>query len=170
MSWFQKKAPDARPRSGSGPAIHALLRESSIILPAPGVDKAGVLEALVTAAAKAHGLGDPAALLARVREREQGISTTLDSGLSLPHARVDGLERVAAALAVLRQSVVDPKQPEPKVRAMFLFFSPNRQEAFTEHLHVLRGVSSLFQPALIDKLCGLDSAADVLAAVRAAEG
>ena len=55
-------------------------------------------------------------------------------------------------LALVPKGMPDPKQPDLIIRAMFLFFSPNRQEAFTQHLHLLRGVSSLFQPAFIDEV------------------
>ena len=144
------------------------MREDTVLMPGPGLDKDAIVEALVAAAARAHGLGDPESLLARVREREQGISTTLDSGLSLPHARLDGIERVVAALAVLPHGVIDPKQPSPKMRAIFLFFSPNRQEAFAQHLQVLRGVSALFQPTLIEELCRFKTPAQIVARIRAA--
>lgn len=170
MAWFQKKAPDSSPRAREpGSPISALLREEAVLLAPPGLDKAAVLEAVVGALCRAHGLGEPAPLLACVREREQGISTTLDSGLSLPHARIDGIERVAAALAIAPHGLRDPKQPDVKVRAMFLFFSPNRPEAFTRHLQLLRGVSTLFQSALISELCALKTPAHILARLRAAE-
>jgi hypothetical protein len=65
--------------------------------------------------------------------------------------------------------VSDPKQPDVKVRAVFVFFSPNRQEAFAQHLQLLRGVSALFKPALIDRLCALESPAQILATLAAAE-
>jgi nitrogen PTS system EIIA component len=173
MAWFQKKDPGqgaARPNQPQAVSIPELLDAKAILFPAAGADKAAVLEQLVKAACAAHGLGDAEAYLARVREREEGISTTLDTGLSLPHARVDGLEDVAAALAVCPQGLRDPKQPDVPVRAMFLFFSPNRQDAFTRHLQVLRGVSTLFQPAVIEALCGLKTPAEVLALLSAKRG
>jgi mannitol/fructose-specific phosphotransferase system IIA component (Ntr-type) len=144
MAWFQKKAEAGTARAQAGvEKIHTLLNERAVIFPPSSADKAKVLELAAAAACEAHGLGD------------EGISTTLDTGLSLPHARVDGLAEIAAALAILPQGVKDPKQPGAPVRAMFLFFSPNRQDAFTRHLQVLRGVSTLFQADLLDELCAL---------------
>lgn len=168
MAWFQKKPANAGQLRAqpAGQPIHELLNEGAVLFPPAAADKPRVLELLVAAACSAHRLGDPAPLLARVRERETGISTTLDTGLSLPHARVEGLDRVAAALAVLPHGLADPQHPEIKIRAMFLFFSPNKQAAFTTHLQVLRGVSTLFQPVVVDALIGLKTPAEVLALMR----
>ena len=169
MAWFQKKpAPDGPARvQSSGVPIHELLNEQTILFPGPALDKPRVLEAVVAACCAGHGLGDPSPYLARVREREEGISTTLDMGLALPHARIDGLSKIAAALAVLPRGVCDPKQPDVTVRAMFLFFSPNRQDAFTRHLQVLRGVSTQFgKPGLLEALSALQKPSEVLALLR----
>ncbi len=170
MGWFQKKEPAAGPRAHPGVPVSELLDEGSVIFPASGLDKGGVLEALVAATCAAHDLGEPADFVAKVREREQGISTTLDSGLSLPHARIDGLDEISAGLALVPHGVVDPQQSETKIRAMFLFFSPNRQDAFAKHLQLLRGVATLFQAPLIEELGRLEKPADILARLRAAEG
>src|SRR5208283_5216764 len=95
---------------------------------------------------------DPDLFLAKADERDRGISTTLDTGLSLPHARIDGIDGIMAGLAILKTPVADPNQADLSIRIIFIFFSPNKQEAFPLHLQLLRAVSSLFQPALIDRL------------------
>ncbi len=169
MAWFQKKEPGSGPRPPAAIRVHELLDERSIVFPAAALDKPAVLEALVSRTCEAHDLGDPAPFLQRVREREQGISTTLDSGLSLPHARIDGLDAIAAGLALLPHGLKDPHNPDIPIRAMFLFFSPNRQDAFSKHLQVLRGVSALFQAPLIAELCALKSPAEALSRLAAAE-
>lgn len=168
-AWFQKKTPDAAAGPRAAGSVAGLLSEKTVLLADDAAGKDAVLRRLVEAAASAHGLGPAEPLLQSVLERERGISTTLDSGLSLPHARLDGIERVAAALAIVPEGVVDPKQPDVKVRAMFVFFSPNRPEAFSQHLQLLRAVSSLFKPDLIARLCALKTPAEILAGLTAAE-
>ena len=64
----------------------------------------------------------------------------------------------------------DPKQADLSIRVVFLFFSPNKREAFPLHLQLLRGVSSLFQPSLIDQLTAAAGPAEALALVRKIEG
>jgi PTS system nitrogen regulatory IIA component len=177
MSWFQKKpaeTPASSPKTSpakavKGAKIGALLTDDVVLFPPEGVDKTAVLEALVSAVCRKAGLGEPASFLAKVQEREQGISTTLDTGLSLPHARMDGIPGILAGMAVLKKPVPDPKQPDLTIRVMFLFFSPNRPDAFPLHLQLLRGVSSLFQPALIDQLSAASGPAAAIALVKTLE-
>jgi nitrogen PTS system EIIA component len=178
MSWFQKKAPGSVKTPQTGPASRApkglkigpLLSEDVILFPAGSEDKSAVLKALTAAVCLKAGLPDPERFLAKAEEREQGISTTLDTGLSLPHARMDGIDGILAGMAVLKAPIPDPKQSDLSIRVVFLFFSPNKQEAFPLHLQLLRGVSSLFQPALIDQLTAAAGPAEALALVRKLEG
>lgn len=178
MSWFQKKSPESSVTPATGPASRApkglkiapLLSEPVILFPAAGQDKSQILEALVSAVCRQAGIVGADAFLAKTQEREQGISTTLDTGLSLPHARIDGITGILAGMAILKTPIPDPKQPDLSIRVVFLFFSPNKQEAFPLHLQLLRGVSSLFQPSLIDQLTAAAGPADALALVKKVEG
>ncbi len=178
MAWFQKKSegpaavPKTAPPSGAakGLKIGPLLSEDVILFPSASMGKSAILAALSEAVCRKAGISDAAPFTARAEEREQGISTTLDTGLSLPHARMDGIDGILAGLAVLQTPIPDPKQADLSIRVVFLFFSPNKQEAFPLHLQLLRGVSSLFQPALIDRLTAAKGPAEALALVRKIEG
>lgn len=174
----QAAAPAAEKPSGEpvagvtpkGVLISKVLNEELILVIDDLKDKNQVMDKLVNRLCKVRALGDPAPLLRKVLEREQGISTTLDTGLSLPHARVEGVPDIATILGLVPKGIPDPKQPELTIRAMFLFFSPSRQDAFTRHLHLLRSVSSLFQPAFIDALLGAGTPAKALELIRKQEG
>lgn len=178
--WFGKKdpavplpnVPPAKPSAGRLKAVKvsSLLTPETILLAPPGIGKDGLLESLVTKLCAFKGYPSPKSFLTKVLEREQGISTTLDTGLSLPHARMDDLPALSAAMAVVARGIPDPKQQDLTIRVMFLFFSPNKPEAFPLHLQLLRSVSSLFQPALIDQLCQAPSPAAVMELVRKVEG
>ena len=52
-------------------------------------------------------------------KREQGISTTLESGLSIPHARLEGLNSFKAVLAVIPQGVQDDYGKNIKVKGFY---------------------------------------------------
>jgi len=171
MAWFQKKSSPSNvsdaskkplSRAAKGLKISALLGEDVVLFPSEGQEKSAVLQDLVAAVCRRAKIPDPAPFLAKVLEREQGISTTLDTGLSLPHARMDGIDGILAGMAVLKKPIPDPKQSDIPVRVVFLFFSPNKQDAFALHLQLLRGVSSLFQPALIDQLTSASTPAAVI--------
>ncbi|MFC1680144.1 PTS sugar transporter subunit IIA [Elusimicrobiota bacterium] len=182
LGWFKKdedKSPSPKQGSPSGPtasnvstkrvSVSLLLRDDLIVVSPPKLDKDGLIRMLAEELCSKLSLGDSAPYLAKVLEREQGISTTLDTGLAVPHARMDGLDRIVAALGLVPEGMQDPKQPDLIIRAMFLFFSPNRQESFTQHLHLLRGVSSLMQPGFIDEMLRDPSGAAVLKLVRQKE-
>lgn len=180
LGWFDNKkkqekaaAPAPAPRPSASPAkgvsIGRLIGEQSVVMIPPGQDKEQAVSLLVRRLCELQGLGEPGPFLAKILEREQGISTTLDTGLAVPHARMDGIASIAAVLGLLSHGLPDPKQPDLTIRAMFLFFSPNRQDAFTQHLHLLRGVSALFQASFIDELLKQGSPAAVAALIRSKE-
>ncbi|MFA6093381.1 MAG: PTS sugar transporter subunit IIA [Elusimicrobiota bacterium] len=172
LDWFQKKSgkktavPEAAPHAPAaftdGVYIGKLLSEDLIVRLPAGKSKEQLIHILIEKLCKVRKLGDPAPYYKKVLEREQGMSTTLDTGLAVPHARIDGMETMSAVLGILPQGIPDPKQPDLVIRAMCIFFSPNRQEVFTQHLHLLRGVSALFQPAFIDELLKKASASEML--------
>ena len=153
-----------------GVSVGKLLAEDVVLIDPAASTKDELMDILIQRLCRVKALGDHAAFFQKVVEREQGISTTLDTGLSLPHARIEGIGEIAAILGVVRKGLPDPKQPELSIRAMFLFFSPNKPEMFTRHLHLLRSVSTLFQPAFIDELTAVASASEALDLIRRKEG
>ena len=178
MGWFQKKTPAVPPtdapkapaaRSAKGVKVASLLTADSILFPSAVPSKDALLQSLVASVCERAGLKDCAPFMSKVLEREKGISTTLDTGLSLPHARMDGIDGVLAGMAVLKTPIPDPSQGDLPIRVMFLFFSPNKQESFAVHLQLLRGVSSLFQPALIDQLTAASGPAAALELIKKLE-
>lgn len=150
--------------------VAELLCEEAIVLAPKDAGKEALIAELTGRLCKGLGIDDPKPIVERILERERGISTTLDTGASLPHARVDGLTRIAAALAVIPDGLKDFSQPETPIRAVFLFFSPNDKQFFPAHLQLLRAVAALMQPAFIDALTKAGSPKAVLELVRAAEG
>ncbi|MFA6004162.1 MAG: PTS sugar transporter subunit IIA [Elusimicrobiota bacterium] len=184
LSFFPEKKESSREPSGNPEKLSektpSLLKpkkvriskvlSEDVILTAPlGLDKNGLIELLVTRLCEKRELSDPKMFLSKVLEREQGISTTLDTGLSLPHARMDRIKNIVAALALVPQGIVDPKQSDLTIKVMFLFFSSSRQEMLPVHLQLLRGVSSLFQPALIEELAAAADPAAALEMIRRVE-
>ena len=94
-----------------------------------------------------------------ILKREQGISTTLESGLSIPHARLEGLTAFRAVMAVIPRGVQDDYGKNIKV--MFLFLSPSGEQYFPGHLKLLAKLAETFTPAFINELCSLKSAEEI---------
>ena len=148
--------------------ISRILTEDVVLAAPPGIGKQQLIELLVDRLRERKGLAD-SGLLARVLEREQGISTTLDTGLSLPHGRTDSMKNIVAALALVPGGIVDPSAGGLTIKIMFLFISSNRPEMLPLHLQLLRAVASLFQPELIARLAAAADPAAALDAIRKAE-
>lgn len=94
-----------------------------------------------------------------ILKREQGISTTLESGLSIPHARLEGLTSFRVVMAVIPQGVQDDYGKN--IRVMFLFLSPSGEQYFPEHLKLLAKLAETFTPAFIEELCSLQTAEEI---------
>ena len=89
-------------------------------------------------------------MLAAVLKREEGISTTLESALSIPHARVEDLDTFLGALAVMPSPIEDDYGLPIKV--MFLFFSPAGQPYFAQHLKLLARLAEKYTPEFVQEL------------------
>lgn len=94
-------------------------------------------------------------------KREQGISTTLNTGLSIPHARLEGLDSFKAVVAVIPDGLKDDFGLQIKV--VFLFLSPSGEQFFPEHLKLLAKLAETFTPAFIEDLCKLTKPEDIIA-------
>ncbi len=152
-------------KSGAAPgfSIANLLSKDLIRVRLPQRDKQGLMKYLVQDLCTAKSLADSQQLLDVILKREVGgITTTLDSGLSLPHARIDGLAETTAILGLPSEPIPDPTQSEFPIRAMFLFFSPNRQEVYSQQLLLLRSIAMLFQNNFLDELLRATSPEQVL--------
>lgn len=79
------------------------LDPAAVLLRPAAADKWALLEVMVAALVRAGRL--PAerapAAAAAVAARERSVSTGMEFGIAVPHASLEGLERVSAALALL---------------------------------------------------------------------
>ena len=145
--------------------ISSLLSPERIFCVAGKPSKAQVIERLTQAVCRAEQNLDATEVLAQVLKREEGISTTLDTGLSIPHARLEELDGFKAALAVLPQGIEDPSGPHLEIKAMFLFLSPARQAFFQQHLQILAALAEVFKPDFIEELTHCQTAQQAAAKI-----
>jgi PTS system nitrogen regulatory IIA component len=150
-------------------ALYSLLDAGLVVRDSVAPAKEDLVRRLALELSRRVGLAAPEAALSKVLERETGISTTLDTGLSLPHARLDAMKGFAAILALLPKGLPDPQQPDLQIRTVLLFFSPTEPAFFHKHLQFLRHVATLFQPAFIDQLIACRTSLEVIEALKAKE-
>ena len=127
---------------------------------------AGLVDRLVASARLPEGLAPVA--VARIHEREAMASTAMvDIGVSIPHARVDGVTGVVAAIAVSPRAVYEVAQGLPISIVALVLSSPSLSG---EHLNFLSSLSLLLQSArLRERLRNAATPDDVLRLIRANE-
>lgn len=115
-----------------------------------GSSKRQVLSVIADIAARNFGLPQEQVLDALL-EREAAGSTGVGHGVAVPHARVDGVERMRAVFVRLEQPVPFEAVDDQPVDLLFALFAP--KGASSEHLRALARVSRLLrQPEIREQL------------------
>jgi PTS system nitrogen regulatory IIA component len=165
MKWLKKlsETPNS-PVTSKIPKVSSYLSEKKIIFFTSGPSKRQVLGSLIATLE----IPDPSAAINAIVAREEMGSTIIAPGLALPHARLEGLSRIEAAVGVCPAGVHDPHDGGSPIRVFVLFMGP--ADNMKEHLSFLSSVAALFQKeGFVDKLSKLASPQGVLHAIKQAE-
>ncbi len=115
-----------------------------------GSSKRQVLSVVADIAARSFGL-EAESVLDALLEREAAGSTGVGHGVAVPHARLEGLDRMRGVFVRLEQPVPFEAVDDQPVDLMFALFAP--KGASSEHLRALARVSRLLrQPDLREQL------------------
>jgi PTS system nitrogen regulatory IIA component len=118
--------------------IAQLLATDGVVLRSGASSKRQALQTVADTAARALGLNENR-VLESLLEREALGSTGLGSGVAVPHARVEGLERVVAVFVRLDTPVAYDAVDDRPVDLIFALFAPPSDGA--EHLRALAAAS-----------------------------
>jgi nitrogen PTS system EIIA component len=128
----------------------------------PAGNKRSLMQQMANLAAQRLGVKS-AAVLGGLNEREQIGSTGFGQGVAIPHAKIDGLERVYGLFARLGEPVDYKAIDNRPVDLVFLLLSP--PDAGAEHLKALAAISRVTRDAAtLERLRGARSR-DALAAL-----
>lgn len=141
-------------------SIPVILNKKRVFILKDNISKKDLVAKLVNAICDDLPEIDREDVLKAVNKREQGISTTLDTGLSIPHARLEDLEAFQAAVAILPQGINDEYGLQIKV--MFLFLSPAGPAFFSQHLKLLASLAEKFKAPFITELTACADEEEVL--------
>lgn len=138
------------------------MSDISDILPIQAIDgnlvaanKKALFQQLAAAAAKMSGVSAKE-IVACLNAREKIGSTGFGGGAAIPHARIEGLDRVFGYFARLETAVDFQSIDTMPVDLVFLLLSP--PDAGADHLKALARVSRLFRdPQAVAKLRGARS-------------
>ena len=132
-----------------------------------GDTKEKVIEELVDLLAKAGRLSDRDRVLSDILERESRMSTGMQHGVALPHARTEGIQSAAIAIGILKRGVDFQTIDGSPGRIVALIASPANDEA--PHMQVLASLGAVLGDDVTrEKLLRAASADEALAALEAA--
>jgi PTS system nitrogen regulatory IIA component len=100
-------------------------------------ERDALLKEMLTRLAVNHGIGNVQAALNAVLERESSFSTQLRPGVALPHARLENIDRVVAAVAVSENGVSFPTASDPAHITVLLLVPKSQPAAYLQALRML---------------------------------
>lgn len=124
--------------------IGELLDRGAISTRVSAANKKKALAVIAEIAARSFGL-EPAEVLEALSERESAGSTGVGHGVGVPHARLEGLQRMRGVFVRLEQPVEFESVDDQPVDLLFALFAP--KNAGAEHLRALARVSRLLRQA-----------------------
>ncbi|MEQ9692862.1 PTS sugar transporter subunit IIA [Shimia sp. SDUM112013] len=130
--------------------LFTILRPEAVKVVSAASSKKRLLHALGELSESAYGL-DSTRVVEALQERENLGPTGVGKGVALPHARLEGLDRVVGAFILLEKPVDFSSVDRQPVDIAFALFAP--EEAGVEHLKALALVSrTLRETAVCAKL------------------
>lgn len=130
--------------------IGELLADGGVVLRGGASSKRQALHTVAEAAAQVLGMPESRVMEALL-EREALGSTGLGSGVAVPHARLEGVDRVTAVFVRLETPVAYGAVDDRPVDLLFALFAPPRDGA--DHLRALAAVSrALRSPGMREQL------------------
>jgi PTS system nitrogen regulatory IIA component len=122
--------------------IGQLLRGDAVAVRVSAASKRQALQALSDVAARSLGLPSPV-ILEALLEREQAGSTGVGQGVALPHAKLEGLDRMVGVFVKLETPVPFESVDDRPVDLIFALLAP--PDGGVEHLRALAKVSRLLR-------------------------
>jgi fructose-specific phosphotransferase system IIA component len=124
---------------GDGFELAGYLSPAAVAVPLSAGDKEGAIRELVDRLDRAGKIRDPEQVLADVMEREATVSTGMEKGLAIPHARSSGVEGMAVAVGVCPKGVDFQALDGKPTRIVFLIASAPDDRG--PHLQLLAAIA-----------------------------
>lgn len=130
-------------------------------------NKKQLFQKLGQIAHEAYGL-EVSEVIERLTERERLGSTGFGNGIAIPHAKLDGLDKLRGAVLLLAQPIAFDAIDDAPVDIVFMLLSPTDSGA--DHLKTLARVSRLLRnEAQLARIRGVRSDAALYALLASGE-
>jgi PTS system nitrogen regulatory IIA component len=121
--------------------LKRLVRPETVRLDLTSPDKEGAIADLVELLAAAGEIADRQAVLDAVLERERKMSTGMQHGIAVPHAKTDAVERIAAAVGIHAKGVEFQSLDGRPTHIIIVTVSP--QDSSGPHVQFLAQISRI---------------------------
>lgn len=145
-----------------------LLYEETITIKLTNKDKQSVIEELLDIAMRTGKIKDRSVALKAVMDREALMSTGLEKGVAVPHAKSDSVDDLTMALGISKEGI-DFQSADGKPSHLF-FFLLAPQAAAGQNVQILAQIARLTSDSGFCKsLKDADSSEEVLKIIKDAE-
>lgn len=123
--------------------IQDILQKNSIITNLEPSDKTGLLTQMGKYLASLYDLKDQDLIVRKILDREAEMSTGIGYGIAIPHARIEGIERVYMVAGRIVKGIDFNAIDEQPVHLLFMMLSPaNASNQYTQLLSSLSRIMS----------------------------
>ena len=120
-----------------------LVQEKIVRIPLVSQDKADVLRELVQILKDAGEIEDYDAVLRAICEREEKMSTGLESGIAVPHGKTEAVSTLKLALGIAPQGIDFASIDRQPSKLFFMLVAPPNQSG--PHVEALAEIVKLVQ-------------------------
>jgi len=159
-----KKIVEEENGTGLKPTLNLkkFIKTNLICLSLQGKDKKSIIEELVEFAADRGAIFNKEMALQEVLERESTMSTGLDNGVAIPHAKCDASENIILVVGIKKDGVDFDSLDKQPTKFFFLIISPKSQAG--PHIQLLAEIGMRMNHAEIrERLLTAKSPAEVMA-------
>ena len=149
------------------PALIKLLNKNVICCDLNGETKKDILDELVSLLEKTGKVTDHNLVLSDVQSREDIMSTGLEKGIAIPHAKTDGVKDICIALGIKKEGIdFSPLDGQPS-KIFIIIVSPRKGEF--PQMQVISAVSSILRKKnTIEEVLSASTPDEVLEIIKAA--
>jgi len=145
-----------------------LLTEEMIAISLNHTDKQGIIEELLDLASKGGHIRDREAALKAVLDREALMSTGLEKGIAVPHAKSQAADDLAVSLGISRDGIDFEAADGQPSHLFFFLLAP--EAAAGPNIKVLAQIARLTSdPHFCESLKAASSPGEVMELIRRAE-
>jgi fructose-specific phosphotransferase system IIA component len=123
--------------------VQDILQKNAIILNLEAITKNELLTQMAQYLASLYDLKDKPLIVQKILDREAEMSTGIGFGIAIPHARIEGIDRVFMIAARLSKGIEFNAIDEQPVHLIFMMLSPaNATNPYTQILSALSRIMS----------------------------